>query len=296
MKLFSYKGKHVKRISLGISKWIMCILVIILCISLTVIGGVTIKNLHRQNEYNRLSETVTATEIPEDDYDVSAESEPIQEPVIEEKEPVILPQYADLYESNPDMFGWIQIEDTVLDYPVMHTPDVPEKYLRLTFDGEYYVGGTPFMDYRCTGESDNLIFYGHHMKNGTMFTGIIKYADASYWQEHPVIKFNTLYEENEYEVLAAFYDRVYYASEDCFKFYNFIDAENEADFDSAIKNYKAKALYDTGVTPEYGDQLITLVTCSYHHENGRFVVVACQKERSGENVGETSKSVGEQVS
>lgn len=296
MKLFSYKGKHVKRISLGISKWMMCILVIILCISLTVIGDVTIKNLHRQNEYNRLSETVTATEIPEDDYDVSAESEPIQEPVIEEKEPVILPQYADLYESNPDMFGWIQIEDTVLDYPVMHTPDVPEKYLRLTFDGEYYVGGTPFMDYRCTGESDNLIFYGHHMKNGTMFTGIIKYADASYWQEHPVIKFNTLYEENEYEVLAAFYDRVYYASEDCFKFYNFIDAENEADFDSAIKNYKAKALYDTGVTPEYGDQLITLVTCSYHHENGRFVVVACQKERSGENVGETSKSVGEQVS
>ena len=295
MKFFSYKGKYARKKSYVISKRLAYILVFIFCTSLAVVIGDAFIDHYQQSKYNHISETVTATEIPEDDYDVSAEPEPTQEPVVEEKEPVILPQYVELYESNPDMFGWIQIEDTVLDYPVMHTPDVPEKYLRLTFDGEYYVGGTPFMDYRCTGESDNLIFYGHHMKNGTMFTGIIKYADASYWQEHPVIKFNTLYEENEYEVLAAFYDRVYYASEDCFKFYNFIDAENEADFDSAIKNYKAKALYDTGVTPEYGDQLITLVTCSYHHENGRFVVVACQKERSGENVGETSKSVGEQV-
>lgn len=92
-----------------------------------------------------------------------------------------------------------------------------------------------------------------------------------------MIKFNTLYEQGEYDVLAAFYDRVYYADENCFKFYRFIKAADKADYDNAIQNYKEKSLYDTGVTAEYGDKLITLVTCSYHKEHGRFVVVARQR-------------------
>ena len=92
-----------------------------------------------------------------------------------------------------------------------------------------------------------------------------------------MIKFNTLYEQGEYDVLAAFYDRVYYADENCFKFYRFIKAADKVDYDNAIQNYKEKSLYDTGVTAEYGDKLITLVTCSYHEEHGRFVVVARQR-------------------
>ena len=123
-----------------------------------------------------------------------------------------------MYEQNPDLFGWICIEDTVLDYPVMHTPDDPEKYLRLSFEGETSTAGTPFMDAKCGIDSDNYIIYGHNMKNGTMFREILQYANKSYWQEHPMIRFDTLYEQGEYEVLAAFYDRVYYADENCFKF------------------------------------------------------------------------------
>ena len=78
-------------------------------------------------------------------------------------------------------------------------------------------------------------------------------------------------------MLAAFYDRVYYQSETCFKFYQFIDAADEEEFHNAIANYCQKQLYDTGITASYGDQLITLVTCAYHVENGRFVVVARKK-------------------
>ena len=182
-----------------------------------------------------------------------------------------------MYEQNPDLFGWVCIEDTVLDYPVMHTPDDPEKYLRLSFEGETSTAGTPFMDAKCGIDSDNYIIYGHNMKNGTMFREILQYANKSYWQEHPMIRFDTLYEQGEYEVLAAFYDRVYYADENCFKFYRFIKAADKADYDNAIQNYKEKSLYDTGVTAEYGDKLITLVTCSYHEEHGRFVVVARQR-------------------
>lgn len=191
-------------------------------------------------------------------------------------DPVMLPGLAAWYEENPDLCGWLRIEDTALDYPLMYTPEEPEKYLRMDFDGAYSVGGIPFLDADCSldPESDNLIIYGHNMRDGSQFRSVMMYKDKSYWEEHPTILLSTLYEEREYEVLAAFYDRVYYKYEDCFKFYQFIDAEDEAAFNEAISYYKENAEYDTGVTAEYGDRLITLVTCSYHCEHGRFVVVA----------------------
>lgn len=202
----------------------------------------------------------------------SQEAEPTVSP-----EKTILPQYTQLYEQNPELFGWLQIKDTKIDYPVMYTPDDPEKYLHTNFKGEYSFGGIPFLDANCTSDSDNLIIYAHNMLDGSMFRTLLKYQEKTYWQNHPTIIFNTIYEEQEYEVLAAFYDRVYYKSETCFKFYQFINAADEADFDNAIMNYREKALYDTGVTASFGDKLITLVTCAYHVDNGRFVVVARRK-------------------
>ena len=112
-----------------------------------------------------------------------------------------------------------------------------------------------------------------------MFHTLPDYQQISHWQAHPTIRFDSIYEEREYEVVAAFYDRVYYTHETNFKFYNFIDAADQAEYDSAVEQFKKKSLYDTGVTPEYGQQLITLVTCTYHVDNGRFVVVACEKEQ-----------------
>ena len=115
------------------------------------------------------------------------------------------------------------------------------------------------------------------MPNGTMFRSLMKYEQSTYWKDHPVIVFDTLYQQQEFEVLAAFYDRVYYKTEDVFKFYQFIDPETEEEFNNGIAQFKEKALYDTGITAEFGDQLITLVTCAYHTDNGRFVVVARRK-------------------
>lgn len=187
----------------------------------------------------------------------------------------ILEKYAADAEKNPDMYGWLQIEGTKVDYPVMHTPDDPEKYLYKSFNGWPTASGSLFMDAKCAPDSDNLIIYGHNIKNGTMFNSILKYEQIDYFQKHPVVKFDTLYEEQEYEVMSAFYDRVYYKSEtDVFKFYQFIDADDEAHFNSAVETLKEKSIYDTGVTAAYGDQLIMLVTCAYHTDNGRFVVVA----------------------
>lgn len=188
---------------------------------------------------------------------------------------VMLDYMAELYEKNPDVVGYVKIEGTKLDYPVMYTPDDEEKYLRTSFEGNPSIAGVPFIDADCSvdPQSDNLLIYGHNMANGTAFNSLMNYQQKNYWQAHPTFTYSTLYEEKTYEIVAAFYDRVYYKYEDVFKFYQFVDAEDEEHFNEAITYFKDKSVYDTGVTAEYGDKLITLITCAYHVDNGRFVVV-----------------------
>jgi sortase B len=217
------------------------------------------------------SQTVSTTAAVET---MPAVTEPA-ETVPEETEPkTILPQYAQMYEENQDLYGWLKIEGTQIDYPVMYATEEPEKYLHANFKGEYSFAGLPFLDTKCSADSDNLLIYAHNVLDGSMFRSLLKYEDESYWKEHPVISLHTLYEEQEFEVLAAFYDRVYYKTEEVFKFYQFIDAADEAEYNNAIAQFREKSLYDTGVEAKPGDQLVSLVTCAYHVDNGRFVVVA----------------------
>ncbi len=218
-------------------------------------------------EPTEVIETTAATE------ETTEATEETTEPV--ETGPQMLPNMKKLYEQNPDTIGWIRIDDTRLDYPVMHTPNEKWKYDHLSFDGKYDYGGVPYLKEACSVDlpTDNLIIYGHNMTNGSQFRTIMGYQQINYWQEHPTIYFSTLYEEREYEVLAAFYDRIYTTTETCFKYYEFIDPETEEEFNEGIQYFKNRSLYDTGVDAKWGDQLITLVTCAYHVDDGRFVVV-----------------------
>lgn len=225
----------------------------------------------------QMETAASATEAPEEVTEAIEEQTVSTEPeVVTEPEPQILPYFQELVAENSDMVGWIKIDGTKLDYPLMYTPGDNEKYLHKDFEGNFSVGGLPFLDEKCSLEpqSDNLIIYGHNMQNGSMFRSLMGYDQVNYFWSHPTIHMSTLYEETEYEIMAAFYDRVYLTTENCFKFYQFIDAEDEEDFMEAVEYFKSHSLYDTGVTAEYGDKLITLVTCAYHTENGRFVVVA----------------------
>jgi len=179
---------------------------------------------------------------------------------------------------NPDYFGWITIEGTTVDYPVMFTPNVPQKYLHRSFEGEYSYSGVPFVD-ECWEQKNNLyLIYGHNMKNGAMFGCLLEYADKSYFEEHPTIYFSTLYDEGNYEIYGAFYSRDYPAGVSGFRYYEYTDLSSEARFDEFVKKVAKERQYDTGVTPEYGDRFIMLSTCSYHVENGRFVVIAVCKQ------------------
>lgn len=193
---------------------------------------------------------------------------------------IVIGKYVKLYKKNQDMIGWVTIDDTHINYPVMQTQKEPEFYLRRNFDKEYSVSGVPFMDASSNifKPTRNWLIYGHHMKDGTMFHDLLEYADQEFYQEHKTIKFDTIYKggQGEYEIIAAFYSQIYDEDKDIFKYYTYAGITNEEQFNEYVEGVKDLSVYDTGVDAEYGEQLITLSTCSYHVADklGRFAVVA----------------------
>ena len=189
---------------------------------------------------------------------------------------MILARYSELYKKNKDLAGWLRIPDTPIDYPVMFTPEDPEHYLRRDFDGNYSISGTLFIDERNDLKefSDNTIIYGHHMKSGTMFGSLQKYEDEKFFQEHKYIYFDTIYEKGTYEVIAAFKTQIYEKNYKGFVFYDFINAETEQDFTIFVDQVQRMTPYDSVGSVHYGDKLLSLSTCAYHVENGRYVVIA----------------------
>ncbi len=189
--------------------------------------------------------------------------------------PDILEEYKTPYIKNKRLIGWLKIDDTKIDYPVMQTSN-NEYYLDHNFNQEYDKNGSIFMDYECSvyPRSTNLIVYGHHMKSGKMFGQLQNYAKESYFKDHSVIQFDTIYEKGTYAVMYAFRSRIYNENEIVFKYYQFIDANSEEEFNSHMNEMANLSLYDTGVTASYGDQLLTLSTCDNSQTDGRFVVVA----------------------
>ena len=186
----------------------------------------------------------------------------------------VLEEYQKLMVRYKRLIGWVKIEGTKIDYPVMQTVD-NEYYLDHNMDHQYDKNGTIFMDKDCDvlKPSTNYILYGHHMKNGRMFGQLDLYKDESYYEEHPYISFDTIYEKGTYQVMYVFRSKVYKEDEIAFKYYQFIDANGEMEFASYMEEMAAMSLYDTGVTAEFGDQLLTLSTCDYQETDCRYVVV-----------------------
>lgn len=135
-----------------------------------------------------------------------AEPDVSREPIQYDMEKAILPDYTELLLQNSDMVGWISVADISINYPVMQSKDEPNYYLKHSFDKSYSNYGCPYIQENCDVKtpSDNLIIYGHHMKNGTMFSDLTKYEDKSFWESHKTISFSTLTDKQEYEVIAVF--------------------------------------------------------------------------------------------
>lgn len=195
--------------------------------------------------------------------------------VIEEKTERML-QLEELQKENEEIIGWLEIEDTNINLPVCQGTD-NEFYLTHNYKKEKATGGALFLDkdFDMVNGSSNYLIYGHRNKQNLMFEDLIKYAQEDFYNSYKNIKFTTNKEDSIYEIMAVFYSRVYYKSEqDVFRYYYFVNAENEEQYNEYVNNAKKVSIYDTGVTANYGDQLLTLSTCEYSQEDGRFVVVA----------------------
>lgn len=182
----------------------------------------------------------------------------------------------DLINQNPDCIGWIRISETKIDYPVMQTKDNPQYYLRRDFNKQYSYLGTPFMDSRCDINYDNnLIVYGHNMKDGKIFADLLKYREKAYCQEHNIIHFITPNGVHEYEVIAVCKVK----NDD--EWYGYTGQTDKESFGNLISHIKNKSLYFTQNEIQYEDYFLTLSTCEYSQTNGRLIVIA---ERSDTNV------------
>lgn len=231
-------------------------------------------------------------------------------------EPVILDKYKELLDFNPYVSGWLVVEGANIDDPVVYTPGSQNYFLHRDINGNPLEKGTFFIAINWHEGCYNTLIYGHNMKNGDGFGSLLKLSDESYWKAHPYIRFDTLTEETEYELLGVFYSQIdedeleteedrakkdakieageinlwrdlgdediYRAEKDedngRFRYYYYTDLSDKADYDYYVNNVKEMALYDTGVDAKYGDELLTMSTCSYQVKNGRFVVVAVHRK------------------
>lgn len=183
--------------------------------------------------------------------------------------------YMELKSQNADFIGWIKINDTNINYPVMQS-STPNFYLRKNFNKEYSYYGTPYISELCnTDKSDNLIIYAHNMKNHKMFGDLEKYKSKDFYNSHRYIQFDTLNNKVTYEIISVFK-----TTPNDFDYQNYTDFTNEEQFNIFMDKCKSLSLYDTETNSAYGDRLITLSTCEYSQKDGRLVVVAKQTEVS----------------
>lgn len=191
------------------------------------------------------------------------------------KVPEVLDEYAGLYAENSDTIGWLKIDGMTIDYVVMQAPDEINKYLRHDFYGKDSTRGCLFVDEYCDIlSSDNLIIYGHNMKDNSMFGSLMYYVSEDFYKQHKLISFDTIYEKQTYEIVAAIKTELVPEGSDGFKYYEYTGSGDENSFNDYVKFIEENRLYDTDAELSPGDKILTLSTCAYHAEDGRFIVVA----------------------
>ncbi|MCT8137901.1 class B sortase [Anaerobacillus sp. CMMVII] len=180
----------------------------------------------------------------------------------------IMDKFLPLLEKNEDTVGWITIPNTQVDYPIVKKED-NDFYLHHNFEGERSNGGTIFMDFRNIGDGTDrhTILYGHNMRDGTMFQGLMKYKQSDFFSDNQMITFYTLYEETKWEIFSAYVtDTNYYYIPTRFR--------SKRDYLDFLEGIQGKSLFQSEIEFTDEDKILTLSTCSYEFLDARFVVHA----------------------
>lgn len=176
---------------------------------------------------------------------------------------------------NPNCVGWVYVADTRIDYPVMYTPSDPEYYLHRNFEGAYSSAGTPFLGKGCLVDGNSSIIYGHHMNDGSMFATLTKFDDPNFGLTHTV-EYKSIVNAGTYKLLACWYEDL--TSPNPYRYWDQVGELTEEQFNDYVANVKRLAMYETGVTAEYGDELLALSTCSYGTADERFIVLTVKTD------------------
>lgn len=240
-------------------KKILYTIIIILLISIMLLSSMVLFNnktedLKQEQIFDNLQNTINDTTNQEKAENITTNE-----------------NYHNLFECNNDMVGWLRIDNTNIDYPVMQTKSNPNYYLRKNFYKEYSYYGTPYIDEKCNIEDgSNLIIYGHHIKNNKMFGELEKYKNKNFYNEHRVVEFIIKDVNYTYQV-------VFVLKTDAitgFKYFNYTDLRLKYNFKEFVDNCKKLSLYKSDTQISFGDKFITLSTCEYSSENGRLAIIA----------------------
>ncbi len=244
------------------NKIILIVLIIIFLLSICYIIYNVYINYRDRKQNDELESSISSNINNEEE--ILDESNGIMEKVIE------------LKETNDDIKGWIKIEDTNINYPLLQGTD-NNYYLKRNYKKEVSNYGSIFIDKDSNLEdvNSNVIIYGHTMKDKEMFQNLLNYKEKEYYEKHNTIKIVTDKEVMEYQIAIVFKSRIFYENEkNAFRYYYCTDLSTEEKYNDYIENCKKLQLYDTGIDAKYGEQLITLIACEYSQENGRMVIVA----------------------
>lgn len=265
-----------KKVVIGISAiiFVICIVCFNWNLFLDFRTNYEANKLQTKIESIAIKDNISIDEIVE--FDELINVKPEVEESGNQESPVILDKFQAIHQENNDFSGWLKIEGTKIDYPVMTREGDNNFYLDKNFAKEKDKNGLLILDYRCDvlADKQNLIIYGHNMRTGVMFGTLKNYKNEDFGRAHQMINFDTLYEENEYRVIAALFSEVAYEDEDVFRYYEAIDISTEESFNEFKEYILNNALYIMSDDMRYGDSYLILSTCDNYKEDGRFLVVA----------------------
>lgn len=284
------KKKNTKQVKKYRLAGVLCVLAAVVCFGyfaytdyLEEQSALEMKRLQdMQNMTGHYIEEEPSSEQPEEEADDTKKEDDTEQADASDEpqeQPDILPEYEEIYAENQDLAGWLEIDGTTINYPVLQSDSEEDSqfYLTHSFAKKKDKNGSLFMDYRndFLNRDTNIIIYGHNMKSGAMFGSLKKYLDQGYLEKHAKIRFDTIYEYGTYEVIGAFLSEVSYQDEYTFRYYNFLNADTESEFEAFRVNVmQLDALKKGTLDAKYGDQLLTLSTCSSYTDEGRMFIIA----------------------